>query len=295
MTITALPSLDRTDPTFREDVDLFFGTQLPAFSVEAEAARVEINANTSTASTAATTATTQAGIATTKAGEATTSANAASVSAASALASKNAAEAALDAFDDKYLGSKASDPTLDNDGNPLQDGAFYINSVSGYIRVYTAGTGWVQGIAAIAGVSSVNGLTGAVSGIATTADITAERTAAATLTNKTVESLVLNNGYTEEVYVITDGASVDLNPANGSIQTWTLGANRTATASSFQAGQSIILGVDDGSTFSLTWPTIVWSKVGGSGTAPTLTATGRTWVVLWKVNGTLYGSLLGSA
>ena len=107
-----------------------------------------------------------------------------------------------------------------------------------------------------------------------------------TLTNKT---------FTEIVYVITDGAAVDLNPVNGSIQTWTLGANRTATASSFAAGQSLILGVDDGSTFSLTWPSVTWTKVGGSGTAPTLTATGRTWVVLWKVNSTLYGSLLGSA
>lgn len=105
----------------------------------------------------------------------------------------------------------------------------------------------------------------------------------------------LNDGYTEEVFTITDGAAVDLNPSNGSIQTWTLGANRTATASSFAAGQSILLGVDDGSTFSLTWPTIVWTKVGGAGVAPTLTATDRTWVVLWKVNGTLYGSLLGSA
>ena len=242
---------------------------------------------------------TGANTATTKAGEALTSANAASVSAVAALASKNAAEAALDAFDDKYLGSKASDPTVDNDGNPLQDGAFYINSTSGYIRVYTAGTGWVQGIASVAGVSSVNGLTGAVSSIATTSSVTSaittERTAVSTLTNKTLNSVVLNDGYTEEVFTITDGAAVDLNPANGSIQTWTLGANRTATASSFAAGQSIILGVDDGTAFSLTWPAIVWSKVGGSGTAPTLTATGRTWVVLWKVNSTLYGSLLGSA
>ena len=59
MTITALPSLDRTDPTFREEVDLFFGTQLPAFSVEVEAARVEINANTATAGAAAVSAANQ--------------------------------------------------------------------------------------------------------------------------------------------------------------------------------------------------------------------------------------------
>jgi len=67
MTITALPSLNRTDPTFKADVDTFFGTDLPQFSIEAEAARVEINANTETASTAASTATTQAGVATTQA------------------------------------------------------------------------------------------------------------------------------------------------------------------------------------------------------------------------------------
>lgn len=46
MTITALPSLSRISPTFKEEVDTFFGTQLPTFSVEAEAARVEINNNT---------------------------------------------------------------------------------------------------------------------------------------------------------------------------------------------------------------------------------------------------------
>lgn len=161
MTITALPSLDRTDPTFREEVDLFFGTQLPAFSVEAEAARVEINSNTSTASTAAATATTQAGIATTKAGEALTSANAAAVDAASALASKNAAEAALDAFDDKYLGSKASDPTLDNDGNALIEGAQYFNTTIDRQKYYT-GSAWNVSFGDSADVTHAPAGTGAV-------------------------------------------------------------------------------------------------------------------------------------
>jgi len=36
-----------------------------------------------------------------------------------------AVEAALDVFDDRYLGSKTSDPVLDNDGNPLAMGALY--------------------------------------------------------------------------------------------------------------------------------------------------------------------------
>lgn len=57
MAITALPALDRTGATFRADVDTFFDSQLPTFSVEVEAARVAIVAAEATASAAAATAT----------------------------------------------------------------------------------------------------------------------------------------------------------------------------------------------------------------------------------------------
>ncbi len=87
------------------------------------------------------------------------SADNANNSAIAANQAKLDAEAALDAFDDKYLGVKTDDPTLDNDGNTLQAGAFYVNSTTGFIRVYVNGV-WVQGISAVAGVSSVNGLQG---------------------------------------------------------------------------------------------------------------------------------------
>jgi len=85
MTITALPELDRTSPTFKTEVETFFATDLPAFSVQAEAARVEINANTATASAAATTATTQAAAASASATSAATSATSAAASALTAL------------------------------------------------------------------------------------------------------------------------------------------------------------------------------------------------------------------
>lgn len=67
----------------------------------------------------------------------------------------------LDQFDDRYLGVKAADPTLDNDGNALVAGAIYVSSVSGFLRAFT-GSAWVQGISSISGVASVNGLAGAV-------------------------------------------------------------------------------------------------------------------------------------
>jgi hypothetical protein len=75
-------------------------------------------------------------------GAALVSENAASVSASAALASENAAADLLDSFDDRYLGAKTSDPTLDNDGNALLLGALYYNSVDGVVKVYN-GSIWV--------------------------------------------------------------------------------------------------------------------------------------------------------
>jgi SpoU rRNA methylase family enzyme len=69
------------------------------------------------------------------------SASAASGSASAAAASAVSAAASYDAFDDRYLGEKASDPTLDNDGNALLTGALYFNTVSNAMKVYT-GSAW---------------------------------------------------------------------------------------------------------------------------------------------------------
>lgn len=55
-----------------------------------------------------------------------------------------AAAASYDSFDDRYLGAKTSDPTLDNDGNALLTGALYFNSAVGEMRVRTSGGTWVQ-------------------------------------------------------------------------------------------------------------------------------------------------------
>ncbi len=115
------------------------------------------NASTSetNAATSASTATTQAGIATTKAGESAASATASANSATASEAAKDAALAALDNFDDRYLGAKASDPTLDNDGNPLVSGALYFNTTDDVMKVYT-GSQWVAAYASLSGALLVN-------------------------------------------------------------------------------------------------------------------------------------------
>jgi len=64
---------------------------------------------------------------------------------AETLAAAEAAMAAiLDSFDDRYLGAKSSDPSVDNDGNALVTGALYFNSSVGEMRVRTAGGTWVN-------------------------------------------------------------------------------------------------------------------------------------------------------
>lgn len=120
--ITALPiPPSRQDPAnFAARADAFLGA-LPTFRTQANALAAEAETNSINATNAA---------------------NSASTSASSALASRNAAEAAFDSFDDRYLGAKNANPTVDNDGQPLLTGALYFNTVVPEMRVYT-GTAWV--------------------------------------------------------------------------------------------------------------------------------------------------------
>ena len=90
-----------------------------------------------------------ANAASTSASNASTSASNASTSATNAANAQTAAEAArdsalsaYDSFDDRYLGAKASNPTLDNDGNALVAGTLYYNTTVPEMRLYT-GSAWV--------------------------------------------------------------------------------------------------------------------------------------------------------
>lgn len=105
-----------------------------------------------------------------------------------------------------------------------------------------------------------------------------------TLTNKTF------TGYTETVYALS-GTAID--PANGTIQTKTLGANTTFTES-LADGQSVVLMLNP-VTYTVTWPTMTWINTSGSGTAPTLEASSTNVVTIWQVGGTVYGNWAGSA
>jgi len=103
----------------------------------------------SSASTSATNAAASAAAAAASESSASGSASSASTSASNAASAQTAAESARDAtlaaydnFDDRYLGAKASDPSVDNDGNALIAGALYFNSTDGVMKLYT-GSAWV--------------------------------------------------------------------------------------------------------------------------------------------------------
>jgi hypothetical protein len=93
------------------------------------------------ASTSAASADTSAIASATSASASATSATAAATSASSAATSASSAATSYDEFDDRYLGSKTSDPTVDNDGGALITGALYFNSVVGAMKVYD-GSAW---------------------------------------------------------------------------------------------------------------------------------------------------------
>ena len=58
-----------------------------------------------------------------------------------AESAQTAAEIALDTLDDVFLGPKPSAPTLDNDGDPLTEGALYWNTTTNELGVYE-GSAW---------------------------------------------------------------------------------------------------------------------------------------------------------
>lgn len=217
----------------------------------------------SNASTSASNAASSASSASSSASTATTQATNAANSATAAAASAASALSALDSFDDRYLGAKTSDPTLDNDGNALVAGAIYFNSVSGVMRLYT-GTVWVA--AYVQGVAADIGFTPAGNIAATTVQaaiqeldtekqpLDAELTAIAglsangliTRTSSTTAAARTITG-TTNVITVTNGDGVSGNP------TLTVGSlvARTDTVQTFSVAQrGSVSALTDGATIT---------------------------------------------
>lgn len=102
--------------------------------------------------TAAASAAAAAASATNAANSATTAANSATAAAGSATS----AAASLTTFDNQYLGSKSSDPTVNNTGGSLVAGNLYWNSTVNEMRVYT-GSAWLTAYLPATGYLALTG------------------------------------------------------------------------------------------------------------------------------------------
>ena len=135
------------------------------------------------AATSATNAATSATTATTKASEAATSATNAATSATSAASSATSAAASYDSFDDRYLGAKSTsggDPTVDNDGDALVDGALFFDTTNNVMMVYNLGTTtWLRTTPTTSDQTAINTVNSNASNINTVAGVSANVTTVA--------------------------------------------------------------------------------------------------------------------
>ena len=147
-------------------------------------------------------------------------------------------------------------------------------------KTISADSNTLSGIAASSFVLS-NGsgnIDGSAAQKAIPAGVVVGTTDTQTLTSKTIR---------DTVYALS-GTAFDA--TNGAIQTKTLAASTTFT-DSLSSGDAIVLQLEAGASYTVTYPTMTWVTSGGN-VAPTLTA--KDTLVFWKVSTTLYGAYTGS-
>ena len=109
-----------------------------------------------------------------------------------------------------------------------------------------------------------------------------------------VTSGVISVNTADTTYTITDSSSVNINPADGKYQLWTLGvSSRTPSATNFYNGQSVTLMITNPNGTTITWTNIgvIWTF----SSIPTLFSTGINIITLFKVNNVVYGANVGNA
>jgi len=176
----------------------------------------------------------------------------------------------LDLLDDLLDGTTAIAPNL----STLKIAGTAVTSTAAELNILDGATVTTAELNILDGVTSTATELNLLDGV--TALVTA--TSTDTFTNKTIR---------DTVYALS-GTAFDA--TNGAVQTKTLAANTTFT-DSLNSGDAIVLQLEAGASYTVTWPTMTWVTSGGN-VAPTLTA--KDTLVFWKVSSVLYGAYTGS-
>jgi hypothetical protein len=247
----------------------------------------------SNASTSASTATTQASNASSSASAAAASAVSAASAAGDSLTYANQAAASYDSFDDRYLGAKASDPTLDNDGNALLTGALYWNTTASEMRVYS-GSAWVTAYLPASGYLALSG--GTMTGnIVFNAGQPLGTPSSGTLSSCTVDgtnavgfrNIPINSQSTAYTAVLTDSGKCIFHPStDANARTFTIPANSSVaypigTAISFvnMTSQVVSIAITTDTMYLAGTGTTGTRSLAQYGTATALKLTSTTWII----------------
>ena len=167
-------SRDGSSPnTMSADIDLN-GNDITNVNTITNASGVDVVAAAAASATAAAASQTAAAASATAAASSQTAAassqTAAASSATAAASSATSAASTYDTFDDRFLGAKSSNPSVDNDGDALATGALYFNTTDNNMRVYN-GSAWQAVGPTTTEQTNINTVAGIASNITTVAGI----------------------------------------------------------------------------------------------------------------------------
>ncbi|MEZ2310886.1 tail fiber domain-containing protein [Paraburkholderia sp. RCC_158] len=275
-------------------------SQNAAKTSETNAKTSETNAKTSETN-AKTSETNAAGSATAAAGSASAalaSQNAAKTSETNAGSSLSQVQGILATLNALQLGSKASDPTKDNNGNALTVGSKYFNTTTQQTRVYTS-TGWqdedqtseTMAANATASASAAAGSASAASGSATaasnsqtaahTSETNAANSAAAALASQNAAKTSETNAKTSESNAKTSETNSKTSETNAAAsaasaaQTAANLGNPVAKAGDTMTGDLLLDNAKVQSTRYGTGGAIVLRSAAGTSAAPTALTSGN--------------------